>query len=379
MPGLEVARKAWLWVSRLGDIGASASVEAALGSGIVLASCAASNPVGSAEVTIAYDDGLTNAPAGSPQLGELLRHYAARPPWKVAGVDYAVGVHSGVRLKDPLTLSVAGTAIDPGNHLIRIQKDNVTLDGYDFSLHGGYGIYIHSGVSDTVVSNSKFVVGVNNVVPINAEAGAGSLTITYSWFDGGSTTANGNSDTVWALINFNGSGKFVAIYNLLIDAPSDAIDFSNGTISPTVKYNLVVSMGHAVGSHPDFVQFVGSRADNSVIAFNTIYQPPDDGEVNGMQGIQVAAQEGAHSSSIINTVVEKNTIIAPGPKISMSCSVAIGVSTGNVLDGVAVRDNYLDFRGAYYPFYPPSGRHVVFSGNIDMRTGRQVATPLPRR
>jgi hypothetical protein len=321
-------------------------------------------------------DGAENAPSGRPQFAGLLRGYSARPPWRVAGVDYYVGLPADIQLKDPLTTSAKGLAIDMANHLIRVTENKVVLDGYDFSLHGGYGVYILPGIRDTVVTRSKFLVGANNVVPIAAEAGAGSLTVSYNTIDGGSHAANGNSDSAWALINFNGSGTFVAKYNVLTNAPFDAIDFNNGTIEPTIEYNLVTNLGHSAGSHPDFVQFVGSAATNSVIAFNTIYQPMGGGEVSGMEGIQIVAQTGAHASSIVGTTVANNTIIATGPDLTMSCSIAIQEEMGNVIDVVHVRDNYLDFRGAYYAFYPMTGSRVTFEGNIDMATGQRIPAPL---
>ena len=49
---------------------------------------------------MAINDGSANAPAGSPQLPNLLVTYGAnRPAWNVAGVDYYVGVPQGLSLR----------------------------------------------------------------------------------------------------------------------------------------------------------------------------------------------------------------------------------------------------------------------------------------
>ena len=51
------------------------------------------NPAGNVitvDPTATLGDGSANAPAGTPQLPNLLNGYAVRPPWEVAGVDYAV-------------------------------------------------------------------------------------------------------------------------------------------------------------------------------------------------------------------------------------------------------------------------------------------------
>ena len=91
-----------------------------------------------------YTDGSANAPVGNPQLPNLLSSYSVRPAWQVAGVDYAVGVPTNMTLKDPTVAAnlPAGVSIDTTNHVIDITKNNVTLNGFDFSLHGGWGIVI---------------------------------------------------------------------------------------------------------------------------------------------------------------------------------------------------------------------------------------------
>ena len=53
-----------------------------------------------------YSDGSASAPGGAAQYSTLLSGYEVRPPWEVAGVDYAVGPQTGVTLKDPSTISM---------------------------------------------------------------------------------------------------------------------------------------------------------------------------------------------------------------------------------------------------------------------------------
>ena len=60
----------------------------------------ASDPAGAvtkvdAPTTGGYNDGYSKAPAGTPQFPNLLTVYAVRPPWRVAGVHYAVGIPTG--------------------------------------------------------------------------------------------------------------------------------------------------------------------------------------------------------------------------------------------------------------------------------------------
>jgi hypothetical protein len=241
----------------------------------------------------------------------------------------------------------------------------VTLNGYDFGLAGGWGIYIEPGATNTVIENSNFLVGANRNVPLYTGVGAGDLTVRNDTFNGG----GGQTDVVWALIDYKGPGTFVAQFNDFLNAPSDAIDFGFGPMTTIVKYNVFDNLGTAPGTHPDAVQYFKVSASNSVIAFNTIYQPNPKG---GMQGVQLDAAGG---STLTNTVIENNVIVAKGPSIEMSYSIAVIQDPGNTLDGAVVAHNYIDHRGAFGPTYPPSGSNLTYFGNVNMVTGSQIPTP----
>src|SRR5215469_10344631 len=255
----------------------------------------------------------------------------------VAGVDYAAGVPSGTTLKDPATISMAGVSVNATSHRITITGNNVTLNGYDFSQGGGWGISIASGVTNTLIENSYFLVGSNNYVPINAGSGSGDLTVKYNTIDGGS----GTSGVDWALINYNGSGTFTALYNSFLNAQEDGIDFGKGSMTTIVEYNVFQNLGTSPGAHADAIQYDGTNSTNSVIAFNTV--------TSGEEGIQLAAQGG---STLTNSTIENNVIVAKGPAITMSYSIAVQQWAGNTINGVVVDDNYIDYSGAYGAFYP---------------------------
>jgi hypothetical protein len=314
-----------------------------------------------------FDDGSAEAPRGAPQLPTLLSGYAARPPWAVAGVEYLVGYPAHTVLKDPSTIGNAGVSVDAAHGIVYVTGSNVTLDGYDFATAGGYGIVVQPGVSETVIQDCNFRVGSNHLVPIHAGTQVGNLTVQYNTIDGG----GGQDEKVWALVNYNGSGTFVAKFNSFFDAPADAIDFGVGSMATIIKYNLFVNLGTAPGSHPDAVQYAGVHSTHSVEAFNTIYQP----NPSGMQGIQLEAQLG---STLKNAELVNNVILAKGPPIKMSYSIAVGQDRdpGNTIDGVVVAHNYIDFSGAYGPFYQPTGTNLAFVDNVNMLTGTRIAAPL---
>ena len=314
----------------------------------------------------AFDDGFPGAPRGTPQLPMLLSGYAARPPWAVAGVDYFVGYPAGMVLKDPSAIGTAGVSVDPAHRIVHVTGSNVTLDGYDFAMAGGYGIVVQSDVSETVIQNCHFRVGSNHLVPIHAGTQVGDLTVQYNTIDGG----GGQDGKVWALANYNGSGTFVAKFNSFFDAPADAIDLGVGTMATVIKYNLFVNLGTAPGSHPDAVQYAGVHSTHMVEAFNTMYQP----NPSGMQGIQLEAQLG---STLKNAELTNNVIVAKGSPVKMSYSIFVGQDPGpgNAIDGVLVGHNYIDFSGAYGPFYPPTGSNIAFVDNVNMVTGARIAAP----
>ena len=321
-------------------------------------------------VSSGYNDGAVNAPAGTPQLPSLLSGYAVRPPWKVAGIDYAVGVPSGTALKDPLTLSMSGVSVDTTSHTIFVTGNNVTLNGYDFSLEGGWEVYVE-GAND-VIENSNFKVGANNLVPIGSSTAASNLTVMYNTIDGGGAGVAGNPTAIYTLISFGGSGGMTAEYNWLKNAPQHIIEFLNGTLID--RYNLIQDAGYYVGAHVNDVQFNGSVSNGSVIDFNTVYNPqPVNGYPDAQgEGIQVEAQLG---STITNTQVENNTVIATGPSLTVSYPLVVRQDSGNVINGAIVQANYLDTTGAYGPFYPPSGSNLTYTNNVNMVTGAQYASP----
>src|SRR6185437_10551423 len=141
-----------------------------------------------------WNDGFAAAPNGTIELPTLLQGYAMRPPWRVAGVDYYVGVPASTTLKDP-TVSAnlpACASVDSLNHLIRVNSDNCTLNGFDFSLHGGYELY--DSANNTTVENSNFEIGTNNnFTNIEVLAGFHTLTVLDSTLDGGGDDAGVNT------------------------------------------------------------------------------------------------------------------------------------------------------------------------------------------
>ena len=326
-----------------------------------------------------YADGSANAPVGKAELPNLFSGYAVRPPWHVAGVDYYVGVPNGTTLKDPTiqaNLPIGATA-DNTNHIIRIVASNVTIHGFDFSLHGGWGVYIQPGSTNTIIESSNFFGGI-----IQAAVGSGNLTVTNCILNGGGGVLDVNPTAVNSEVAYMGSGTLTVKYNWIRDFIQHAVEFDRGPGTLVMEYNLIESGGYYNGAHVNFSQFNGSIAKNSVINFNTVVQPqPGLGgfPFGGGQGLQVYAQSG---STVTNTQVKNNVVIARGRSSkSMSYGIAVTVENNNggnnVLNGAYVEGNYMDMTGAFGPFYLPKkgAINLVFNNNLSLVNGTQFATP----
>jgi hypothetical protein len=311
------------------------------------------------------DDGSTGASTETIQHPDLLSGYAKRSPCRVAGVDYAVGPTS-TPLKDPATISMAGVSINSSSRTISITGSNVTLDGYDFSLHGGYQIAI-SG-ANTTISNSNFAIGTNqgNYL-ISGSASASNLTVTNNTFDG---SAIGNE---YSFIRYSGSGAVTLDHNWFKNFPGHIVEFTQANGSPSFsvvyKYNVIEQGSLVPGYHLNFLQFGGGTATSVDVEYNTTYQTP---QVSGGEGFQFYSN--TQGGVIQDAVMAYNTMIAKGGATGSAMSYMVHANSYNDNSSAnhgSVHDNFFDLQAAWGAFYAaPNG--WSFSNNIDMRTGAVV-------
>ncbi|WP_247476081.1 Ig-like domain-containing protein [Bradyrhizobium sp. 169] len=299
------------------------------------------------------------------QHPNLLDGYAVRPSWQVAGVDYAVGV-SSTALKDPATISMAGVSVDNSSRTISITGDNVTLDGYDFALHGGY--QLATSAANTTISNSNFSVGMNQgAYLIYGGTSASNLTVIHNTFDGSSIGNN------LSYIRYSGSGDVSLEYNWFKNFPGHIVEFTQANGSPSFsvdyKYNLIEQGSLHDGYHLNFLQFGGGTASSVDVEFNTTYQTP---QVSGGEGFQFYSN--TQGGVIQDAVMAYNTMIAAGGDTGSAMSYMLHANSYNdnssALSG-SVHDNFFDLQAAWGAFYSaPSG--WSFSKNMDMRSGQMV-------
>jgi hypothetical protein len=317
---------------------------------------------------MAINDGSANALAGSPQLPNLLDGKAARPPWQVAGVDYAVGTPSGLALKDPATISMAGVTVDKVHKTITVTGNNVTLDGYDFSLSGGWGVTTNA--ANTSILDSRFVIGSNGNAPLRGSASATNLFVGYTTIDG-----KGVSIGSTGLIQMDGVGLTVQ-YSWLANSAGDTIQAHKGGVID-LRYNLLEQGGLSPGAHGDFLETYSNdnpqNAFQATILFNTTYQ--HDGGSGANQGFMLEPDVGAKLGVITSGEYGNNTFVATGG----NQNYFLGVTAADIVNTVTVHDNYFDSKGTYglAPGGVRSGPNdssskTIYTNNVNMATGAIV-------
>jgi hypothetical protein len=309
-------------------------------------------------------DGFANAPTGAPQYPTYftslngISPYPVRPPWHVAGVDYRVGVSTGVRLKDPTTINPEiATSSGTNPIVLALQADNVTFDGYDFTL-GGWWQIRSSGHSNLTVSNCKLQ---NFCLFIDT----GRLTVQYCEIDG----LGAAGETIFGCLAFLGAGVTSTWkYSWIHDSQNDFIDLQTSDI--TAWFNLFDTMGYAVGAHADSIQFAGAGTANNIsIKFNTyVHRIATKSSPSSFIDLETQIDAGA---TMNNPEVAYNTAsnTAVGG-VRGSTFYRVGTASGTV-NNPYIHDNYADPTNMITVF---SSRGVglsglVKSGNILLKTG----------
>ena len=306
-------------------------------------------------------DGSANAPAGAPELPNILNGYAVRPSWEVAGVDYAVGIPSGTSLSSPTTINNPNVSVNLANHHVTVTGNNVTLSGIDFSLNGGWQLILN-GVTGTTIQNCNFAIGANAQPMINGDiGGTNNTTITNSVFN-----AKGLYD------NFNGGdiniqGNVTATYNLIENSAADLWDQggSGSTVQNlTLKYNVFANSGQGAFPHSDQLQLGGGTYTVDV-EYNTYYQSIL-GPANGTQGIFPDIADANGTVVVGSNTISNNTIIAlAGTKVNFAVAAQAASGAGNT---ISINNNYFDPSGDGSVFKYTSTNNTQ-TNNINMVTG----------
>lgn len=363
-------------------------------------------------------------------MPNLLNGLAVRPPWEVAGVDYAVGVTPGTVLKNPAVDQLPAGCdyeIDGGVPTVRVTGNNVVLNGWNFA---GVNLYI-TAATNTTIENCTF----------EATGGSTAGIIYMDFLSSGlnllNNVINGSGPTVTSpsILYAIGGGNFNIQYNYFENMSAQAISIL-GSANLNMKYNIFENGAEQNPNHLNFLQFAGTNAtDTAVVEFNTVYQQVQAVGGEGFQfynngtGDTLASATVAYNTIIAGTTNPNatvrqsdhaysvgNVITVPGVNAYFFC-IGAGTSANTVpsaettwtmsqygvtfSDGTAqfvgnalsmsyllhgsgayattttlgtgsLYDNYIDASGAYGAIYPGSFPGWTVSSNVDMVTGKIV-------
>lgn len=348
---------------------------------------ASNGAAGSNTITVnGFADGSPNALTGTAPFPSILSGYTARAPWKVAGVDYAVGIPTGTTLVDPATVSCAGgsgcagcpsgVSCNSTNHEWTVSGANVTLTSWDFSLEGGWQVIPNA--NNLTITKCNFKIGANANPIINQIGGSG-LTLTYSVLD-----ANGLADSlnngIITLGSYLGQSATVE-YNLIKNANQDSIDYG---FTNVIKYNVIANTGQSVGGHNDWVQkgnggSVGATI-NDIVNFNLIVQ--QSGTSQGIGFLSCCTTSGSFTlnsfDASFNSIVTANGQPSYAFATQFSGTVS-GGNSGGLSGAGSYTYNYIDPTGVNTQVWEvhgtlAGGATLTQNHNINMNTGAACAT-----
>lgn len=269
-----------------------------------------------------YPDGCAGAPtAGSFQRRDFFTYarqsgqtYTTRPPWNVAGVDYAVGIPAAsLPLKDPSTL---GSSI-PGCTYNRVSSSilcggekcsSPTFDGYDFGLHNGTWIEFQVTCIGTItIKNSNLKNGTNSNRQfgfIFVNGGSANLSLLSNAIDGSAQNFPGSVQTKF--VRSFTSGTLTSKYNVWLNISGNNV-LARGAYVTQFDYCEGINYDNA--QHGEWTDVSASGGINPLfqVSYSTYLGPSTFG---GGITTTIYASGGVADGSTITTVqIDHNTFV----------------------------------------------------------------------
>src|SRR5262249_10953010 len=143
----------------------------------------------------------------------------------------------------------------------------VTIEGFDFSGQGGYGLYIRPGVSGTRITRNYFQASSPTApIAVNIAAGASDTYVGYNTIDGGGE----NGNVAFGEMIFNLGNGLTVEYNWMKNTPARFVSTNGGRVS--YQYNLIQNGGWSRGIHLNYLQFGSGYSASPRVLFNTALQ-----------------------------------------------------------------------------------------------------------
>jgi hypothetical protein len=317
----------------------------------------------------AWVDGLANATwvdgyagrAGdeTPQAPNILNNYPAghgrrdktvvnQPPFNVPGVDYRVGVQTGVTLKS-ITGNVPAGCSWNGTTLT-ITGTDVLVEGIDFPT-GAY-ISVNSPTGNVRIRNCRLhgVVGDMCLIYMSAASTNTNVTVSYCELMGNGCGGDNNAGIItFATANLTNTGTYTVEYCWVDSAGFDVFRPQGGSFHWVLQYNYISnSLG---GGHPDIVQQLVSNV-TSYMWNNCIYT------TNGTQGL------GTDPGNVPPCTTSQNVHIS-----SSGNAYSIAGTGFNAPPFFEFNNNYCA-NGGYHFTYNPPPTWSHHTGNYWLITGQ---------
>jgi hypothetical protein len=338
----------------------------------------------------AYEDGCASAGhIGSVEHPVFFQHYAPqsgqtfinRPPWNVAGVEYAVGVYTpAAELLDPTIAANLPVGCTYATGMVECSgTGSIDIAGFDFSSHGGIRLYIQNTYTGTcTVEDNNFLVTAATdtdapLVRIDGGTNTCSHLIQWNTFDGNYDVVKDGLTTY--LLGMAGTSSWELVrYNAFLHCPQKCMSHAAATTVIT-DYNYVEGFEHGPAHGESAIYNTGVNI-NIYSSFNTMLEPANTPQVSSPPG-GVAAMEFVssgqvgqiHSATLTNNVIVVNTLdgTVGGP-----ASVAVGIGFAySDYGSVALSQNYMDPTGIYNCYVKAAnatitGPQPTFSGDVNL-------------
>jgi hypothetical protein len=321
-------------------------------------------------------DGSAGAPLGVAQHPAMLSGYKVRPSWKVAGVDYHVGIPDGQVLKDWRTIVDPNVWFDPLKGLVYLGPGDVDLENIDFSLGPGAALYnpASNGAKHIHLKGDYF----------NAPAGGQSGWPLLDQNQADVIIESCKLDAINAVAGWNSffatNGNLTLLYDWFLNSPSQITQWNAASSGKVIvnKYNLFDNMRLSAGAHRNYLEINANNVSVGYdVEYNTTYQDLSDGGQGG-EGFQIYPN--GTGLTLASPVFANNTMIAkpgigsaPLGQPTMSALVHGSGGSSTSITGTASNiNNYFDPSGALVPYYAGTMAGWTSSGNINMNTGAAI-------
>lgn len=345
-------------------------------------------------------DGRDDAPVTDPRFPTLFTgltgtSYPVRPPWRVADVDYGVGVPDAVTPRDP-GVNAADLIAEVGSGnvsfnvagYIAITGDNLVFDRWDFT---DLQVFMN-GSENTTFTNCHFEIGPTyERTPVHSDAGAGGTVVFRNcYFDGTKEGAHEPIGTQYYIMRIGAAaGTTLTVeYCYFTGAWQDVITPGSGN-DVTIRYNTFHNHGwDASGlSHVDIVQWQTVPAGDYNFSFNTIYQAAANG--SGLPAsLNAATIYSGLSGTAGATNLSNNTYVGVGTThqtetgdngkglnyfVYLTADAPAAITDATVNQNYVTADNY---NGLAYPTPGDGVTGTDFVGNINLQDGGTISAPF---